>query len=332
MDEKDRLLLTYLQNGLPLTPRPFEAWASKLGTDSADLLVRLQRLKREGLFGSIKAILDPSAFGYRGAWVALEHGAPDRTDALWQHPGVIYGCEREHALNIWFFITAPEGHDLQLHVRCLEKIAGAQQALFLPVRRVFKGTDPLTFPDVVEKRKPASCGVLTPGEIDMIRQLQEPFPFTDEPYKRIAAELRITEVEVLERMKSLVQEKCLKRIGAPLKPSLGIQSSGTLVVWQIPEEKLERIGSDLLAFEEVLYADRRPAYPEFPYSLYTTIQAETDRELEAVTRRFQDHLGKWPHRVLTTIREFKKESMHYFPRELDLWWRERRHMAETAFN
>lgn len=348
MDEKDRLLLAYLQNGLPLVPSPFDIWASKLGIDRADLLVRIQRLKREGIFGGIKAVWDPRAFHYQSAWVAFRIGAERQASdeaalkALWEHPGVIYGCEREHEFNIWFFIATPEDHDLELHVRCLEKIVGAERALFLPVRKVLKGADPVTLLDAGmslsvleasrEKRKQVSFGVLTPEEIGMIRQLQRPFPLTDEPYQRIAMDLGISEAQALERMRSLVHKKCLKWIGSFLKPLPEFQGISKLVVWQIPEEKLERIGPDIAAFREITYADRKPSYPEFPYSLYTVIRTAHEMELEIVTRRLEDRIGKWPHRAFVTLREFKKEPMNYFPKELDLWWRSSRHMAETAFN
>jgi len=343
MDEKDRLLLTYLQNGLPLTSHPFDVWSSKIGADSAELLVRIQRLKKEGTFGGIKAVLDPRAFHYQSAWVAAQFSSEDleaRAEALWQHPGVIYGCERDHEFNLWFFIAAPAGHDLELHVRCLEKITGARKTLFFPVRKVFKGTDLLssldaeTFPAMnerFEKRQAGGSSDLTTEEIGMIRQLQEPFPLTDEPYQKIAADLGITEAQALERMKSLVKKGCLRRIGSFLKPSAEVQAARTLVVWQIPDEKLERMGSEIAGFGEVLYADRRPAYPEFPYSLYTMIRAGTPAELEVLTRRMQDRIGKWPHQVLVTTRELRKTPMKYFPKELDVWWRESCHVAETEF-
>jgi siroheme decarboxylase len=384
MDEKDRLLLTCLHNGLPLTSKPFDVLAAKIGADNADILVRIQRLKKEGTFGGIRAVLDPRAFHYQSAWVAMRfdpekqesrHLSPNATstgcgnfeisdrptEALWQHPGVIYGCEREHEFNVWFFIAAPADHDLELHVRCLEKLTGARSTLFLPVRKVFKGTDLLsslnagTFPAMnerFEKRQKDRSSDLTAEEAGMIRQLQEPFPLTDEPYQKIALDLGITEAQALERMKSLVNKGCLKRIGsfsrspvrigqerqapaeAVLKdwPSAVAPEARTLVVWQIPEEKLERIGPEIAEFREVLYADRRPTYPEFPYSLYTMIRAETAEELELVTRRMQDRIGKWPHRVLMTTRELKKAEMKYFPKELEAWWQGSRHVAETAFN
>ena len=395
--------MTYLQNGLPLIPRPFDVLAAKSRADNADLLVRIQRLKKEGTFGGIKAILEPRAFHYQSAWVAMRLGekhqvSPEdvpkeqqsvrlgekhqvfpedvpneqqsarrgessdaRLEVLWQHPGVIYGCEREHEFNLWFFIAVPAGYDLEVHVRCLAKLSGAQRFLFLPVCKVFKGNDLLSsldaeiFPamsECFEKRQTVGSSNLmerlgrecrTPAEtvlkdwflaeeVEMIRQLQEPFPLTDEPYRKIAVDLGITEAQALERIKSLIQKGCLKRIGSFSKPSGVVSAAKTLVVWQIPEEKLERIGPEIAKMAEVLCADGRPAFSEFPYSLYTMVRAGTSEEIEALVRRIQEHIGKWPHRVLVTTRELKKKKMNYFPKELDAWWHENRHAVETAFH
>jgi DNA-binding Lrp family transcriptional regulator len=344
MDEKDRLLLTYLQNGLPLALRPFDILSAKIGIDSAELLVRIQRLKKEGVFGEIKAVLDPRAFRYQSAWVAAQF-KPEEFESnakmFCQHPGVIYGCERKHEFNFWFFITVPDGHDLELHVRCLEKLADVSRTLFLPVRKVLKGADLLnaldaaTFPvmnERFEKRETPRSSDLTEEEVRMIRQLQEPFPLTDEPCRKIAADLKITENQALEWMKSIAKKGCLKRIGSSLRPAEVLPSARTLVVWQVPEEKLERMGPAIAEAKEVLYADQRPVFAEFPYALHTVIRADASAGLEVSMRSVQDRIGKWPFRELVTVREFKKEPMKYFPKELDMWWRESRHVAETAFH
>jgi DNA-binding Lrp family transcriptional regulator len=363
MDEKERLLLTYLQNGLPLTPRPFDVWSAKIGADTAEILLRIQRLKREGAFEGVRAILDPRALHYQGAWVAvrIENEFESRLEVFLQHPGVIYGCEREHEFNAWFFITAPAGHDLELHVRCLEKLAGVPRCLFLPVSQELKGIDLSssldagTFFDINERfdkrQTKGSSGLmarigqepsasaedtskdwLSTEEIGMIRQLQEPFPLTDEPFRKIALDLGITEAQAVERIKLLSKRGCLKRIGSFLKPVAVLASPRTLVVWQIPEEKLERIGFEITGSKEVLYADRRPAFAEFPYSLYTMVRGGTSEELEGLIRRIQDRIGMWPCRALITKRELKKEPVKYFPKELDVWWRASCHVVETAFN
>ena len=99
MDEKDRLLLTCLQSGLPLTARPFDVWSAKIGLDSAELLVRIQRLKKERTFGGIRAILDPRAFHYQSAWVAAQWNSSElesRADVFLEHPGVVYGLSLIH--------------------------------------------------------------------------------------------------------------------------------------------------------------------------------------------------------------------------------------------
>lgn len=342
MDEKDRLLLTCLQSGLPLISRPFEALATKIGTDAADLLMRIQRLKKEGILGGIRAMLDPHMFHYQSAWVAAKvdpAGQESCAQVLGQHPGVIYACEREHEFNLWFFIAVPGDQDLELHVRCLEKLAGAQPALFLPARRVFKRADFLntadtaTFPGISERFEGrGTVSDLSESDIVMIRKLQEVFPVTDEPFRKIASELRITEAQALEHIKSLAGKGCLKKIGSFAKLAAAPLAVKTLVVWQIPEEKTEWIGAKISELREVFSAETRPSYPEFPYSFYTLVRAATPAELEDVTRHVQERIGKWPHRVLATVRELKKEGIKYFPRELDLWWRQNRPLTETAFH
>ena len=343
MDEKDRLLLTYLHNGVPLVERPFGVLAEKTGVDGAEILVRIQRLMQEGLLTGVRAVFDFRMFHYQSSWVAMRFESSEldaNTEIILQHPGVIYACERDHDFNFWFYLAVPAGHDLELHVRCLEKLSGAKEALLLPVRKVLKGTDLLSVLDAVafpemgehyEKRQKICPPELTKEEMEIIFGLQEPFPLTDEPFRKIAREVNLPEAKVFDTIKVLVQKGFLRRIGSFSRtPAAGFPPK-TLVVWQIPEEKLERIENGINEFEEVLYGDRRPSYPGFPHSLYTMIRAGNAAELEVVTRRIQDKIGKWPHRVLETVRELKKTGMKYFPKGLDVWWEQSRHMVETVF-
>ena len=146
----------------------------------------------------------------------------------------------------------------------------------------------------------------------------------------MAADLGITENEMRARLRCLTDRGYLQRIGsvAVRRTPQGVKK---LVVWQIPEEKLERIGAEIGGFPEVLYADRRPSYPDFPFSFYTWIRASTDAELEVAARRMQDRMGRWPHQELKTVREFKKDAIRYFPKALEVWWQHSRSAVETAF-
>ena len=341
MDEKDRLLWTYLQNGIPLVRNPFEQLAAKTGLDVAEVFVRIQHLKREGVLTEITPVWDPRKFHYQSAWVAMRFDTPDlisKTGSFTDHPGVSYACERGDAFNLWFFIAVPVEHDLELHVRCLERMSGAEQTLFLSLRTLYKGTDLLNvldgrtflptgerFDAWKEGRDPG----LTPEEIEIIRG-SEHFPLTDEPYKKLAGELGLTEDRVMERMKSLVQRGCLRRIGSvPASVETGTK---TIVVWQIPEEKAERIGSAVARFNEVLYADQRTAYEAFPYSFYTVLRPGNGEELGETLRRIGKRIGEWPRKPLVTLREFKKSPPRYYSKELEAWWKQHHAAVETAFD
>lgn len=343
MDEKDRLLLAHLQNGLSLSSRPFDVLSAKIGVDSAEILLRIQRLKKEGAFRDVEAILDPRAFRYQGAWVAARTRHEDfvrHAGVFGKHPGVVYGCEREGDLNLWFFIAVPVEHDLELHVRCLEKLAGVERVLFLPSKKVFKSRDPWNSLDAgifsvagdpSAKRKTGRALELGADDIAMIRRLQEPFPFTDEPYQKIASDLGVTETEVLGRLDSLLEKGCLKRIGSLPKPAVIPPSGKILVVWQIPEEKIEQTGAEIAEFKEVVCVDQRPVFEGFPYSLYAMMQIGMTAELEVLIKRIQERIGKWPYRVLATDREFRREWIRYFPKDMDAWWQQNRRVIETAF-
>ena len=332
-----------LHSGLSLVRQPFEQLAVSAGLDAAEVFVRIQRLRNEGALTEIQPFWDPRKFHYQSAWVAMRFDPSNlisKTGSLMDHPGVIYACGRNHEFNLWFFIAVPVEHDLEMHVRCLEKMSGAEQALFLPVRKVYKGTDLLnvldgkTFRPMGErfdKWKEGRAPELTSEEIEMVRGAQH-FPLTDEPYRKIAADLGLTEAQVLERLKSLTKKGCLRRIGSltPLAPASAKEI--TLVAWQVPEEKAERLGSEVAAFEEVLYADHRTAFPAFPYSLYTVLRYGSAAEFEGTLCRIEERVGKWARTTLETSQEFKKIRLEYFSKELEAWWARHHTTVETAFD
>lgn len=343
IEEKDRLLLSHLQKGLPLSNRPFAALGTKIGTDAADVLLRIEKLRREGLLAGVKAVWNYRAFRYQGAWVAMrvkKEALEEGAKIIGEHPGVIYGAEREHNFNFWFFITVPVEHDLEAHVRILEKQITPEAALFLPSRKVLKGTHFLRALDerfyepvcegLLRKLSFKKSGLLL-NEMRIVRVMQDDLPVTDEPFRRFSEKLGIPEEQFLELLNGLMRKGYLKHIGAHLTVKKASSESGTLVVWKIPEEKLDKVAEFFVECPAVVFADVRHGYPEFPYPVHTLVRAGDAMELEALTRRIEDGIGKWPHQAIRLAREIKKTPMRYFPKELDAWWVRNRHVVETAF-
>lgn len=77
MDPIDRRLLEAIQQGLPLTARPYAAIAAQLGMQEAEVLKRLVMLKRQGLIRRLGVIVRHRQLGYRAnAMIVLD--VPDQ--------------------------------------------------------------------------------------------------------------------------------------------------------------------------------------------------------------------------------------------------------------
>ncbi|OQA58215.1 MAG: hypothetical protein BWY42_00177 [Candidatus Omnitrophica bacterium ADurb.Bin277] len=343
VDEKDRLLLSLLQKGIPFIGRPFAVLGAKAGMDGADAILRIEKMRREGLLTDIRAFWDPQAFRYQGAWAAMKFSKNDfevLSRTVYQHPGVVYGLERDHDLNFWFFLTAPAGHDLEAHFRILRKQTYPEASIFLPLRKVLKGNNLLSsltgrgsegFIEQGEKRRGVQPPPLTLDELRLIRLMQEPLLLTDEPFRKISESMNVPEAIALNLLGGFAQKGYLKRIGAYLESRGPGRDPRHLVVWQIAEEKLEKVRGFFEEFPEIVYADSRPGYPVFPYTVSMLIRAGSLGELGIFVKQIEARIGQWPHRIIATIREIKKTPVRYFPKELDSWWIRQRLLADPAF-
>ncbi|MGI6240629.1 MAG: hypothetical protein ACOYJW_01670 [Candidatus Omnitrophota bacterium] len=343
INENDLLLLSLLRQGVPFVNRPFDAIGEQMGLDGADVILQIERMRKEGYLSAIRPIWDHRFFGYQGAWAAMkfsEQSLEQKLEIIGQHPGVIYMAQRDHEVNGWFYITAPGGHDLEAHVRILEKKTEAEKTLFLPIQRILKGAGEMrVFAGGVPEQVNQTAGSikrtgetkLTLQEIRLIRLLQEDFLLTDEPFRRMAETLAIPESAMLHLLQGLFQKGYLKRIGISGGSKPASQQNRFLVVWQIPEEKINFCAERFADFPSVISAGLRPAAPEFPYTVYTTVESKELETLELLILKIADKIGHWPNRVILTVREFRKTAIRYFPKELDAWWARWKTLADPAF-
>ncbi|MGI9416707.1 MAG: siroheme decarboxylase subunit beta [Geminicoccaceae bacterium] len=64
MTDQDRALLTAIENGLPLMPRPYAEIADRLGWNEADVIERLRRLTTDGTVKRFGVIVRHHELGY----------------------------------------------------------------------------------------------------------------------------------------------------------------------------------------------------------------------------------------------------------------------------
>ncbi|OAT85522.1 AsnC family transcriptional regulator [Desulfotomaculum copahuensis] len=153
------------------------------------------------------------------------------------------------------------------------------------------------------------------SELDkrIIRELQEGLPLVSRPYQALADRLNLGEDELLARIKDFIDRGVIRRFGAAVRhQDLGFVANA-MVVWPVPEERLEEVGTLLAGFDKVSHCYARPAHPPgWPYNLFTMIHGQTEQECRRIAARLAAACGVENYRLLFSSAELKKSSMKYF--------------------
>jgi len=130
--EFDRRLLNDFQHEFPLTPTPYADMACTLGVTEDEVIVRLRELKKTGAISRVGAVVRPNTIGVSTlAAMAVPPEELELVAALVSgYPEVNHNYEREHRLNLWFVVTAPDAARLQAVLDDIAERSGYQVLSF----------------------------------------------------------------------------------------------------------------------------------------------------------------------------------------------------------
>ena len=154
--------------------------------------------------------------------------------------------------------------------------------------------------------------MLSEQEIRIVRALQKDLPLVPEPYKVLAEELGISEEALLEGITTLMDKGCLKRISIALRHNNVGYTINSMVVWDIPEERVASVGEELAAHPRVTHCYDRNKVPELDYNLYTMVHAMSEEEYQTIMRDLEAIAKPIKFQELRTTAELKKIGMKYF--------------------
>lgn len=153
---------------------------------------------------------------------------------------------------------------------------------------------------------------LTLRDKQIIKALQEDFPLCEEPYKVLAQRVGISEEEFLQRVRELIAEKKIRKMGAVLRHREVGFKANALCAWHVPPDSLDTIAQVMISNAAVSHCyDRTPA-PNWNYNLYTMIHAKTRDECEKIIGELSNLSGITDYKILYTKKEWKKTGMKYF--------------------
>ena len=127
--------------------------------------------------------------------------------------------------------------------------------------------------------------MLTDLQKKLLNDFQRNFPLSPTPYADIAAQLNVTESEVLQAFQDLNKQNFISRIGAIIPPNkIGIS---TLAAMSVPENELERVAKQVSFFSEVNHNYER----ENDVNLWFVIIANNTAHLNEVIKAIEVETG-----------------------------------------
>lgn len=142
LDQIDRRILNRLQEGFPISPRPFQDVAQELGLEESDLIDRLEQMKQTRTITRFGPFFDAAAMG--GAFCLCAMQVPDAdydrvTEMVNAHPEVAHNYERDHKLNMWFVLATETEPAIKQVALKIEAETNLQVLLFPKEHEFFIG-------------------------------------------------------------------------------------------------------------------------------------------------------------------------------------------------
>ena len=156
--------------------------------------------------------------------------------------------------------------------------------------------------------------VLNEQDCRLIAEIQGGLPLTSRPYAAVGERVGLSEQEVIERISALQDSGVIKRLGVVVRHHELGYTANAMVVWDVPDERLDEIGAKLGAQECVTLCYQRPRrLPDWPYNLFSMIHGKERERVSAYIESLveEEGLQNIPRKVLFSGRRFKQRGAKY---------------------
>jgi DNA-binding Lrp family transcriptional regulator len=157
-------------------------------------------------------------------------------------------------------------------------------------------------------------GLSDPRQRALVEAIQVGLPLVPRPYALIGEQIGMNETEVIRRIRDLLQQGVIKRLGVVVRHRQLGYDANAMVVWDVPDVRVSELGRCIGEFPFVTLCYRRPRrLPEWPYNLFTMIHG---RDRTEVLLRVDElvqccSLQSIPHQALFSPQCFKQRGARY---------------------
>ena len=134
----------------------------------------------------------------------------------------------------------------------------------------------------------------------ILNEIQSDFPLTPRPYREVGKRFRLSESEVLERVKRLKAEGIIRRIGGNFN-SRRLDFTSTLCAARVPKEKMERFVQLVNSYPGVTHNYLR----NHDYNVWFTFIAPNMPQIDDALEEISNATGVTEIINLPAVRQFK---------------------------
>ena len=146
----------------------------------------------------------------------------------------------------------------------------------------------------------------------IVRATQAGLPLMPEPYAEVARAIGISEEALLSRLKAMLADGRIRRIGAvPNHYALGYRANA-MTVWDVDDAQVDELGRRVGALPFVSHCYRRPRrLPHWRYNLFAMVHGRDRAETQRLVDEMVLVLGKASRAsdVLYSVRILKKTGL-----------------------
>ena len=306
------------QRGFPLAARPFAQIGSAANLSEHGVLDRFSNLKKQGVLDRIGPVFRPNAVGASSlaAMAVPRERLEEVARCVSAHPGVNHNYQRGHDWNLWFVATAPSAAEVERTLSGIEEATGLI-VLRLPLLEEYHidlGFDLETH--AVPRAMPGKMDFAEPSveEKALVRETVGGLPLEPRPYGQVAQSLGLEEKRVLGKLRQMLADGRIRRIGAVIRHRRLGYEANAMVVWDLPDPALAAVAPRLAADGAVTLCYRRArALPHWPYNLYCMVHGRSRERVRAEVERMSGSYGlaPFPSAMLFSERCFSQRAARY---------------------
>lgn len=321
----EQRLLNDFQHDFPCITMPYKAIADQVGVSEDIVINTYAALIAQGAISRIGPVFAPGTVGASTLCALAVPPEQLETIANWISglPETNHNYERDDQYNLWFVVTAANS------IRLNALIAEISQKTCLPLLTlplleqfhidlgfdmVRARTKSLPANHIIKSEQNVPLVDLDETQYQIINKLQRGIPLTSRPFAHLWPDNSFMEQESIEQVLKWKNTGTIKRFGVVVRHhELGFDSNA-MVVWDVPDSQVSRLGTLASQIPEVTLCYRRPRQlPEWPYNLFCMIHGKSRAEVLDRIKLLSDttQLCNFPSKILFSKKRFKQRGAQY---------------------